>query len=309
MNTCPVNIIVVTYNAQPLLAKLLAGLQSQSQDNEILIIDSSSTDSTSDIAAAYGIRIITIPQSEFDHGGTRNLGIEQVKGEFIAFMTQDAICADEHAVAELIRPLRENQNIAAVYGRQLACGDARVFARHLRLFNYPETSYVRGLDDRKKYGIKTAFLSNSFAAYRTSVLKEIGGFESRLIFGEDTFAAAKILLKGKKIAYAADAKVFHSHNYTTLQDFRRYFDMGVFHRCEGWLLREFGKAECEGNKYIKSEIKFLLKQGKLFLLPEFIFRTIMKYIGYKLGLQYAHLPKSINRLCSMNRAWWDKKIT
>lgn len=303
------NIIVVTYNAEPRLAKLLAGLQSQSQDNEILIIDSSSTDSTSGITARHGVRILTIPQSDFDHGGTRNLGIEQARGEFILFMTQDTICADEHAVAELIRPLREDENIAAAYGRQIACEDASVFARHLRLFNYPETSYVRGLDDRKKYGIKTAFLSNSFAAYRTSVLKEIGGFESRLIFGEDTFAAAKILLKGKKIAYAADAKVFHSHNYTPQQEFKRYFDMGVFHSCEGWLLREFGKAEREGNKYAKSEIKFLLKQRKLFLLPEFILRIIMKYLGYKLGTQYAYLPKSINRLCSMNRAWWDKKIT
>ncbi|MCX5634710.1 MAG: glycosyltransferase [Planctomycetota bacterium] len=303
------NIIVVTYNAQPRLAKLLAGLQSQSQDNEILIIDSSSTDSTSGIAAGHGVRILTIRQSDFDHGGTRNLGIEQTSAEFIVFMTQDTICADEHAVAELIRPLREDENIAAVYGRQTACDDASVFARHLRLFNYPETSYVRGLDDRKKYGIKTAFLSNSFAAYRTSVLREIGGFKSGLIFGEDTFAAAKILLKGKKIAYAADAKVFHSHNYTPRQEFKRYFDMGVFHKCENWLLREFGKAERHGSRYAKSEIKFLLKQRKIYLLPEFILRIIMKYLGYKLGTQYAYLPKSINRLCSMNPAWWDKKIT
>jgi rhamnosyltransferase len=114
-----------------------------------------------------------------------------------------------------------------------------------------------------------------------------------------------MLLKGQKIAYAADAKVFHSHNYTICQDFKRYFDMGVFHRNENWLLREFGKAERQGLKYIKSEIAFLMKRKRFDLLPQFALRILAKYVGYKMGWQYVHLPGSISKRLSMNRYWWD----
>ena len=85
-------------------------------------------------------------------------------------------------------------------------------------------------------GIKAAFLSNSFAAYRRSALESVGGFPSDTIFGEDTFAAAKMLLNGWKIAYSAEATVYHSHNLTFIEEFRRYFDIGVFHSREKWFM-------------------------------------------------------------------------
>ena len=110
------------------------------------------------------------------------------------------------------------------------------------------------------------------------MLEEIGYFKSGLIFGEDTCAAADMLLMNQKVAYAADAKVFHSHNYAIYQDFRRYFDMGVFHRNENWLLKEFGKAVGQGLKYIKSEIAFLMKQKRFDLFPEFVLRILAKYL-------------------------------
>ena len=114
-------------------------------------------------------------------------------------------------------------------------------------------------------------------------------------------------MEGKKIAYAADAKVFHSHNYTICQDFKRYFDMGVFHKNEDWLLTEFSRPQSEAVKYIKSEIKFLWKQNKLILLPELILRNTMKFLGYTLGFKYAFLPKSISKILSTNRHWWDRQ--
>jgi len=212
---------------------------------------------------------------------------------------------DEYAIENIIKPFSEDSQIAAVFGRQLPYPDASVFAQHLRLFNYPDTSYVRVFSDREKYGIKTAFFSDSFSAYRKAALEEIGYFRNGLIFGEDTCAAADVLLKCKKIAYAADAKVFHSHNYTIDQDFRRYFDMGVFHRNENWLLREFGKAEGQGLRYIKSEIAFLMKRKRFDLLPQFALRILAKYVGYKMGWQYVYLPERINKRFSLNRVWWD----
>ncbi len=292
-----ITIIVPTYNASKFLPSLLTKLESQTIKNyELIVVDSSSNDNTVDIAQSHRANIITIPQSEFDHGGTRTLVAKEAKGDILVYLTQDALPYNEYAIEDIIKPFTSDGKIGATFGKQLPHPEASVFAEHLRLFNYPDTSYTRVLEDKKKYGIKTAFLSNSFAAYRKSVLKEIGYFKSGLPFGEDACAGAKILLKGYKIAYVAEAIVLHSHNYTIWQDFRRYFDMGIFHRMENWLLKEFGKAEDEGVKYIKSEIEFLVRKRRFDLLPEFTLRLIMKYLGYKLGAGHKRMKPLVAKI-------------
>ncbi len=103
------------------------------------------------------------------------------------------------------------------------------------------------------------------------------------MFGEDSYAVGKLLQKEYKVAYIADSKVYHSHNYTILEDYKRYFEIGVFHKTESWLLEEFGKAEGEGMKYIKSGIGYILKSNQKYFLLEFFIRIFVKYLGYKLG--------------------------
>ena len=302
------SIIIPTYNASKHLPSLLSSIQSQTiKDYEILIIDSSSTDNTVEIADSCNARVIKIAKAQFDHGGTRTLAAKQALGKILIYLSQDVLFFDNEGLENIIKPIETDENIAAVFGRQLPCKDASVFAEHLRLFNYPENSYVSGLSDREKHGLRTIFFSNSFAAYRKSALEQIGFFKEGLIFGEDTYAAAKLLLDNKKIAYAASAKVFHSHNHTICQDFRRYFDMGVFHKNENWLLKEFGKAEGQGKKYIKSEFAFLKKRKRLILLPEFVLRIFAKFFGYQLGRHYVCLPAALNRKLSLNRSWWKQQ--
>lgn len=285
-----ITITVPTRNASKNLPSLLTRLEAQTiKDYELIIIDSSSGDDTVDIAQSHQADVITIPQSAFDHGGTRTLAAMKAKGDILIYLTQDALPYNEYAIENIVKPLTDDEKIGAAFGRQVPCPGASVFAEHLRLFNYPDTSYTRVLNDKEKYGIKTAFLSNSFAAYRKALLEEIGYFKNGLPFGEDTCAAAKMLLKGYKIAYVAEAIVLHSHNYTIGQDFKRYFDMGKFHRMENWLSKEFGKAEGEGIRYAKSEIKFLLKRKRFDLFPESVLRLIMKYLGYKLGKCYVYV--------------------
>ncbi|MDD5327115.1 MAG: glycosyltransferase [Phycisphaerae bacterium] len=289
-----VTIIVPTYNASKYLPSLLIKLELQTfKDYELMVVDSSSSDDTVNIARAHHADVMTIPQSQFDHGGTRTLLAKKAKGDILVYLTQDALPYNEYAIENIIKPFTDDGEIGAAFGRQVPYSGASVFAEHLRSFNYPDTSYTRILEDRKNYGIKTAFLSNSFAAYRKSVLEEIGYFKSGLPFGEDACAGAKILLKGYKIAYIAEAIVFHSHNYTIWQDLKRYFDMGTFHRTENWLLEEFGKAEGEGIRYAKSEIKFLLKKRRFDLLPVSALRLVTKYLGYKLGTDYVRIKPLI----------------
>lgn len=273
--------------------------------DELIVIDSSSSDRTIDIAKNYTDKIIVIPQSEFDHGGTRAKAAKMAQGDILVFLTQDALPYDDYTIEKLVNVFKDDK-IGAAFGRQLSYDNTNLFGKHLRLFNYGPLSYTRGKNDIAEYGIKTAFLSNSFAAYRKSALESIGWFKDKLILGEDTYAGAKLILEGYKIAYVAEACVYHSHSYSIWQEFKRYFDIGVFHKCESWILDTFGKAEGEGMKYIKSEVKYLIDNGAWYLLPEFIMRNGMKYLGYKLGQKYEKLPKSIVKILSMHYKWWEK---
>ena len=301
-----ISIIIPTYNAQKYLPTFLTYLYAQTLKSfELIIIDSSSQDDTCKIARQYTDNVITIPKNEFDHGGTRAKAAIMAQGDILIYLTQDALPFDIYALENLIKVF-DDENVGAAYGRQLPYEETNLFGKHLREFNYPDKTILRSKKDIKTYGIKTAQLSNSFAAYRKSALLEIGGFKDDLILGEDVYAGAKMILAGYKLVYVADAKVYHSHSYSILEEFRRYFDIGVFHRCEGWILQEFGKAEGEGLKYIKSEVRYLLRHGAWYLFPEWFIRNSMKYLGYKLGQKYEKLPMWMIRKMSMHHRWWNK---
>ena len=299
------SIIIPTYNAGQQMHRLCEALRSQTVSSEIIVVDSLSSDRTVEIAESFGANVFTGRTEDFDHGGTRTLAGKAAKGDILVYMTQDATPFDNHSIENITRPF-EDQGIAASFGRQLPCPDATVFGAHLRLFNYPDVSRTNSLADRNKQGIKTAFLSNSFAAYRKTALEEIGWFRSKLIMGEDMCAGAKMLLAGHKIMYVADAMVYHSHDYTVLQEFKRYFDIGVFHKSERWIIDEFGKAEGEGIRYMQSLFAFLRRRKKYYLMPEGVVRNTLKYIGYKLGQNYDKLPASMIHKCSMHAYFWDK---
>ena len=276
--------IIPIYNAGPGLERLFYLLKKSPAVDEVLILDSSSSDSGPAIAATHGARVISIPKNSFDHGGTRTLAGKKAKGDVLVYMTQDALPESEDSIEKLINPLLERKEIGAAYGRQLPSPGATSFAAHLRAFNYPPKSRVTCLEDGKKLGIKAPFLSNSFSAYRKSALEEVGWFKNGLTMCEDIHAGGKLLLAGYKLAYVADARVYHSHNYRAMEEFKRYFAIGSFHKAEEWIIREFGKAGGEGLRYIKSELAYLATRHEYHLYPVSFLRNALKLIGYKLGM-------------------------
>ena len=302
-----VTIIIPTYNAERYLVKLLNGIKSQSIKNyELIIIDSSSKDKTVEIAKKYTKNITIIPQNEFDHGGTRNKALQDLKTDIVIYVTQDIILADNNSIKNLISVFKD-KDVAVAYGRQLPHDDANYFAKQLRANNYPPKTDIVSIKDKDRLRFKTFFCSNSFAAYRVSRLKEIGGFKNNLLFGEDAYATAKILLNGYKKVYVAEAQVKHSHNYSIIEEFKRYFDIGVFHQTEYWLIDEFGTPMGEGLKYVKKEFFTLFKQGKLLLCIESILRNGAKFIAYKIGKNYYIIPFYLIKKFTMNKSWWDKQ--
>jgi rhamnosyltransferase len=296
-----VSIIIPTYNPASYLAAQLQALQAQSvKDADILLVDSSSTDNVQDIAARFNVRTLVIPKSDFDHGQTRTMGGKQTSGGLLVYMTQDALPTNDRAIENLIKPLQHDESLGAVFGRQIPHPNATPFARHLRTFNYPDRSYTRTFHDRSTFGLKTAFCSNSFAAYRRSTLEHVGWFKDKLIMGEDIHICARMLMKGYGIGYVADAMVYHSHNYSLMQELKRYFDLGAFLARERWILEEFGKPEGEGIRFLKSEMSFLLSQRLVGYLPFTVARGLAKLIGYKLGHYYDRLPRTVVKHLSMH---------
>lgn len=298
-------LIVPTYNGGEIWKEAASKILKYSSlaPEDVYIVDSESKDDSVDTAVSNGFNVKVIDSGTFNHGGTRTEAINNnCKNYDIAIlMTQDAIPLE--GFSEKIIQAFEDPLVACAYGRQLPHVDANPLAYHARMFNYPSESVVSSKLDIERRGIKTAFTSNSFCAYRISHFQKLGGFPDNTILSEDMYFAAKAILSGYKVAYVAEAQVRHSHNYSSVEEFRRYFDIGVFHSQESWIRNEFGGAGGEGKKYLKSEFLYLMN-GRANYIPKSFINNIMKFLGYKLGQNYKILPSKIIKKFSMHKKFW-----
>lgn len=301
-------VILPVLNAERETQAFLAALRQQTlTPDAFLVIDSSSTDRSAEIFADAGARVHVISRSDFNHADTRQMAVdmalEMVSDVDVAvFLTQDAVLAKAQSLALLLASFEDPQ-VGIAYGRQLPRPGADVLESYVRLFNYPSRSEIRSFEDRSRYGFRTCFFSNSYAAYRVSALKAAGGFPTGLILGEDVGASANMLLDGWKLAYVADSCVFHSHAYTAGAYFRRSFDIGVQHTQMQDKIRQFGGPESMGIRYVLAEIGYLLRHAPL-RIPEAVGRNILRYVGYRLGRIYQSLPLPLVRKLSMHRGFW-----
>lgn len=297
-------IVVPTLNPGPCAGLLVDALRDQGVSMaRVVIIDSQSDDGSIEVFRRAGCAIHVIERALFDHGGTRNFGLEMSPpSEIVLFLTQDALPTGHDMVVNLLAPFQDPQ-VALVYGRQLARDGAGTIEAHARKFNYPLVSASRALPAARSLGIKAVFNSNSFAAYRRNALASVGGFPAQIIMGEDQAAAAELLNAGWTVAYQAEACVQHSHGYTVTQEFARYFDIGVFHEQQRVLLAPFGTAGSEGFRYVASEMRYLLHSTP-WRIPEAFMRTAAKLLGYRLGLRHRHLPDAVNRMLAMNKGFF-----
>ena len=263
------------------------------------------------------VECVHIRPSEFDHGGTRHLGASQSQADILLFMTQDAVPENEYLVEEMVKAFTGENSmaadvanltdqqllIAAVYARQLPAIDCNFIEQYTRQFNYPAQSRVKTKADLFKLGIKTYFCSNVCAAYRRDIYEQLGGFERRTIFNEDMIFAAGLIQAGYGVAYAAEARVIHSHNYSGLQQLHRNFDLAVS-QAEHPEIFEAVPSEGEGIRMVKSTAGYLIKSGKAYLVPKLVWQSGCKYLGYLLGKKYRKLPKKLVLWLTMNKRYW-----
>ena len=302
-----VSVVIPTLNAGPYLPALLPALAMQGLDHrQFLVVDSQSTDGSPVAFRDFGATVVEIDRRTFNHGGTRQRAVEmRPAADVIVMLTQDAIPQATDTIARLVASFADPQ-VGIAYGRQLPRASARGIERHARLTNYPAASETRSLADRARVGVKTVFCSDSFAAYRAGALAAAGGFPEDAFFAEDQLVAGRMLIDGWRIAYRGDAAVMHSHGYTVAEEFRRYFDVGVFHGRNRWLIDLFGRAEGEGLRFIKSELSYLARHEPM-SIPTALVRTLAKYAGYKMGGREAVISNRWKQRLSMQPFYWRER--
>lgn len=299
-----VSVVIPIYNAAAFLPALLRRLKEQTLKHELILIDSESDEATQQVLAEERVDVVRIKKADFNHGTTRNLGLRIAKYDSVVFMTQDALPSSSETLQRLVDMLDSRTDIAMAYGRQLPYPETGVFGRVARLTNYPGVSLIKTKEMIPQMGIKTCSCSNSFAVYKKADLSEIGGFPSHTILGEDVSVAARFILQGKAVAYCSEAEVYHSHDYSVMEEFKRYFDIGVFHQEQRLILSQFTKAESEGLKYVLQEWQYLKQNRSLHLIPAQLVRTVAKYVGYRLGSWEEHIPSTVKRKISMHSSFW-----
>jgi len=298
-----VSAIIPTLNAGSSIGALCFALSEQTfRPYEIIVIDSSSSDDTRSIAEHWGAKAISISRRDFNHGGTRNLAAAYAQGDILVFLTQDAIPVNNRLVEYLIGPVARNE-CAASYGRQIARIDAHPPEQFARLFNYPPTPAVKELQSLSSHGIKTFFFSNVCSAINKAVFKQVGCFPDNVIMNEDLFLAARLILLGFRIAYVSDAQVYHSHDYDLKEQFKRYFDIGVFFRDNQWIL-EHATPGKEGARFWRLELSYLIDTRNYQWLPYSMGEIAAKYFGFALGFHHPYLPVPVKRLIAMHPNYW-----
>ena len=286
-----VAIVIPTCNAGREFANLLAEIARQSLPIACkLVIDSSSTDGTADVARRHGWQVRSISMAEFSHGGTRQMAVELLPHdiEIVVFLTQDVRLPDRYSLEKLVGAFADNQDndqeahVAAAYGRQVPHEGASIYAAVDREFNYPAVSRIKSMADSRELGIKTTFLSDSFAAYRVQDLVAIGGFP-KINICEDMYVAGKLLLAGKHIAYVAEAEARHSHEPKLEDMWHRYREMGRFQRQNPWIKESFGSAGGEGMKLLRYQVGRIYKEKCIAGVLKLLAFDIVKFAAYKLG--------------------------
>lgn len=282
-----VSVIIPTLNAEHEIEDLLAALERQSlRPMEILVVDSASDDDTVPLVKMHeGIRLLQIERCDFNHGATRDMALRATTGDFVCFLTQDALPASDAYLERLVTPMVGDPSIALVSGRQLPKADARRFEQLVRSFNYPDSPSVRSKSDLNKCGIKTFFASDSCSAYRRTAYLDCGGFEY-VNTNEDMLMAARFVASGLKVAYEPGAEVYHSHNLTPSQQFARNRGVGMFlesHSDDLMHASEIG----EGGRLVKAVSSQLLREGNLTEFIAFGVDCCARLLGNRAGRRAA----------------------
>lgn len=207
-----VSVIIRCYNEEKHLGRLLTGVRDQSLDDvEIIVVDSGSTDASPAIAERYGARLLHIPKAEFSFGRSLNLGCQAARGDVLVAISAHCYPVYEDWLERLVEPFADPK-VAMAYGMQRGNGANR-FSEH--------SIFRQWFGEQSDFAQATPFANNANSAFRREVWEQIP-FNETLTGLEDLDFAQRIMGKGHRIAYVAEAPVIHVHEESWPQVYNRY---------------------------------------------------------------------------------------
>jgi glycosyltransferase involved in cell wall biosynthesis len=209
-----VSIVIRVRNAGMDLKRCLSEIKKQliPEDTmlEFIIVDNESSDGSELIAKSFGAKVVGITKQEFSWGRALNRGIAKTTGEIVILLSADAYPANEKWLIEMLKPF-EQDNVAAVYGRQIARKDAPVDERVRIEKKFKSEKQVYKFDSvnvsQSSQGMP---VSNACAAIRKNLWQNLQ-YDEDIVAGEEGIWSYEILKRGYSIVYQPDAQVYHSH--------------------------------------------------------------------------------------------------
>jgi glycosyltransferase involved in cell wall biosynthesis len=304
------SVVIPTKNAANSIDGVLSAVFRQDYPDgfEVMVVDSGSDDETLDIVARYPARTLGIPPSEFNHGGTRNVGAENTAGEYIVFLTHDAEPVGDRWLANLVAPFKGDQNIAGCFGRHVADPtsdliDARNLERHFASFG--DQVRVFTLEPGKDYGdsqwMYDFFSDNNSALRRTAWKKHPFPITN---MAEDQLWARIVMKAGYAKAYVPDAVVVHSHSYPASEWLRRWYDEFAAYRDMDSPVQIRG-LRAAGAYFIRNsrdDVAYLRAAGRgAGAQARSVANNLARATGAFLGSNYPAVPPALRRRLSMQR--------
>jgi rhamnosyltransferase len=263
---------------------------------EVIVVDSASKDQTVAIARGFPARIYEIREGDFDYGRTRNWATMRANGRIVVNLTAHAIPIRKDWLTSLCREL-DDQAVAGVYGRQVAWDWAFPMERYFLEYLYGPTRRVQCLTDRGQPEMRHTLFSNVNSAIKRE-LWERWPWTERGGGSEDQVWSRQALLAGYKIVYSEQAAVYHNHNYTLKQAFKRFFESGLASH-NSYLPENVGavtKFAGGGIRYLADEFAYLVKTGNAGWLPHAVLYEASKVCGLMAGRFSYYLPARIAAL-------------
>lgn len=215
-----VSLIVRCHNEEAHIGRLLTGVLQQTRvPDEIVVVDSGSTDATLAIASAFPTTIVRIPPREFSFGRALNIGLRRSTGEIAVIASAHVYPLYDTWIERLIGPFAD-ESVALTYGRQQTPSHGRFSEQRLLSRWFPSTSVARQHDP---------FCNNANASIRRSLWEQIP-YDERLTGLEDIDWAKKALSAGHVLSYVAEAPVVHLHDEVFTQVVNRYRREAIAHK-------------------------------------------------------------------------------
>jgi glycosyltransferase involved in cell wall biosynthesis len=322
-----VTVAIPTRNAGDAFATTLRAVRRQEIGDmqlELLICDSGSVDGTVDLARRFGAEVIEIRPDQFAHGPTRNLMMERARGEYVAFLTQDAIPADSRWLAQLVDGFALASDVGLTFGPYVAHPTASPYVKRelsswFGSFTEPDQPRIDTLPERERSAPPHRFLGHlgfftdangclAREAWAAVPFRNVG-------YAEDHLLAQDMLRAGFAKVFLPGAAVIHSHDYTLVQWVRRSYDEGrAVREVYGWAGPAGLRARVrELRGHVGADLRWIqahpagarrggvARSHELASLSESVLHHAARSMGTWLGQRSDRLPRSVRRRLSLER--------